>query len=530
MPPKKQPPPTVPCPHTALHLEPSPFAPLAGFTRPSAFKRAAALSSSGNLSRDLRANKAKVENDAVRESRMFPAPLVLPHDDLNYFPEEKAQSFRSWHGSKGRNQVTGERRTIYVAGYPKVDVSVREMKEWFTPSIIGEGIENGARKKKAKTKTTESDEPDPTLEDQIPEPDINVITDCLRAFYHKMTIKSLPTPLKWTSWTTTSSCPKSKRIPALLPKFVALEHGAEITRVRVRSPAPDRTFAAQLNLNDILDAAMTILPPDAYALVLLVKHDLYESDDDDFCCGRAYGGSRVAVVQTARYNPLLDERNGIDRAHAWPASHCKDFVDRVYAVEDVVPIKATEMQIRLGVKGALREAVEATTYASSSSSFSSSSETTKGKRKYRGEGGGDGDVKALQNLWTTRVAQTTSHELGHCFGLAHCVYFACVMQSTASVAEDVRQPPYLCPICEEKIWWAVGIEMGGGVWAGEEEFVPSVEKKGDKGKDVGWRVAWDIGRLEELGEFCEKMGGREGGEMWRGLGAWAKNGAGELVQ
>src|SRR6202035_5293660 len=42
--------------------------------------------------------------------------------------------------------------------------------------------------------------------------------------------------------------------------------------------------------------------------------------------GRAYGGSRVAVVSTSRYNPVLDCVQDIDRQHSWPASHCESYI------------------------------------------------------------------------------------------------------------------------------------------------------------------------------------------------------------
>lgn len=54
-------------------------------------------------------------------------------------------------------------------------------------------------------------------------------------------------------------------------------------------------------------------------------------------------------------------------------------------------------------------------------------------------------------LWLFCLARTASHELGHCFCMGHCVYYACCMQGTASVAEDCRQPPYLCPVCSAKL-------------------------------------------------------------------------------
>ncbi|KAI5859302.1 hypothetical protein GGS23DRAFT_607653 [Durotheca rogersii] len=71
---------------------------------------------------------------------------------------------------------------------------------------------------------------------------------------------------------------------------------------------PVKVFPQQLrllNLGDLLGATIGVLSADAYSIVLLVDHDMYEDEDDDFCCGRAYGGSRAGVVSTSRYNPIL---------------------------------------------------------------------------------------------------------------------------------------------------------------------------------------------------------------------------------
>ena len=35
------------------------------------------------------------------------------------------------------------------------------------------------------------------------------------------------------------------------------------------------------------------------------------------------------------------------------------------------------------------------------------------------------------------------------------------MQDSASLAEDMRQPPYLCSVREEKVLLATGAEQGG---------------------------------------------------------------------
>ena len=271
--------------------------------------------------------------------------------------------------------------------------------------------------------------------------------------------------------------PRQPSRRANMPKYVGLAYDDQCTRVRVRS-APDGMFAAQLSLDDVLDAAIAMLPEDAYAMCLLIDHDMYESAKDDFCCGLAYGGSRVCVVQTARYNPLLDAREAIDRTHMWPLSHCKAFVDQLCAFEDVESQPPTKLQLSYSKTGPMRAAVTAALQHTDTN-----------------------DLNAFQSLWFSRLARTVSHELGHCFGIEHCVYYACNMQGTAGMKEDVRQPPYLCGVCEAKVGHAIAGELLGG---GDEE-----------------RDAWARQRCEALRAFCGTLEERGlSNAMWRGLEAW----------
>jgi len=375
--------------------------------------------------------------------------LVLPHDELNYDPDSPAQSFRSWSHEKMRNKLTNRKRNnLYVVRVPEIGREMEFMREWISP-LSSQGA---------------------TPEDvDSTSPPTELFIDYLKAFYHNMNVRLFPTQLSWTTWEAQHQ--PSQR--ARLPKYIGLSQNNQCTRIRVRTP-PDNTFAAQLNLNDVLDAAIDMLPDDAYALVLLIDHDMYESADDDFCCGRAYGGSRVAVVQSARYNPCLDDRGGIERAHMWPFSHCKDFVDNLCAVEDVEPRRATKQQIASSRTGPMHAAVDAaTTHAQDASSA----------------------------VWFSRLARTVSHELGHCFALGHCVYYACNMQGTAGMKEDVRQPPYLCPVCEAKVAHAIAGELQSG---GEEE-----------------KKVWVKERCEVLASFCRRLED-EGlsSAMWKGFEGW----------
>lgn len=429
------------CGHKILQLTPSPFAELAGFEQPGLKERIAAESRSGKI-------PSRLINTSIET---FPGPLVLPHDDLNYDPDSPGQDFKEWQSAKTRNKMTDkDRGTLYVVQVPTIEKQMEFMRNWTIPKDQTKlPIEHAAS------------------------PNANLFVDYLKAFYHGLNVSMFPDRLSWTAWGKHSQ----PRRAVSLPKFVGLAHGDACTRIRVRSP-PDGIFTAQVNLDDIIDAMIQMLPEDAYAMVLLIDHDMYENDDDDFCCGRAYGGSRVAVVQTARYNPHLDASAGIDRDHMWPMSHCKDFIDGLCAAEDVKPRPPRKQQIASSKQGPMRAAVDAAMLHPQVSD----------------------STQDFQALWFSRLARTVSHELGHCFGIAHCVYYACNMQGTAGMKEDVRQPPYLCPVCEAKVYHAVAGEW----YAGNQE-----------------KGAWVLQRSAALSAFCRSLEGESmTSAMWRGLEGW----------
>ncbi|KAL6716144.1 hypothetical protein ACLMJK_005710 [Lecanora helva] len=348
--------------------------------------------------------------------RMFPGPLLLPGDDLSSDPRYPPQSLRSWIALKERNEVTHRRNVIYICGPPAIEPSLQYIREWSLPQ--GQY---------------------PSQEVSVTPPRPQDMADYLAAFYHGLRVKTFsPDALRFSEWIDGKGR-KAKADPA----HIGLDTADESIRIRVR-PSPDGTFQGQLNLNDLLDTALSILPDDAYALMMLVEHDLFEDEDDDFCCGRAYGGSRVAVVSMARYNPVLDASQHVERQHAWPASHCEAYVQNCCKEQSKKTGKTSRKAVTTD---------EATITPSSLTNASTSNMTPlqAAVDAYRGRTSPD-----VSGLWLSRVCQTASHELGHCFGMDHCVYYACVMQSTSSLAEDVRQPPYLCPVDHAKVARATG--------------------------------------------------------------------------
>ncbi|CAF3845778.1 unnamed protein product [Rotaria sp. Silwood1] len=51
-----------------------------------------------------------------------------------------------------------------------------------------------------------------------------------------------------------------------------------------------------------------------------------------------------------------------------------------------------------------------------------------------------------------RCIKILLHELGHLFGLHHCIYYICLMNGANNEIEMDRQPLWLCPVCLRKLY------------------------------------------------------------------------------
>ncbi|KAK3312116.1 hypothetical protein B0H66DRAFT_538408 [Apodospora peruviana] len=479
----------VRCTHSTLQVDVSSHAPKAGFIRPTPSKRMAAATLSGSV-------VPESGSDPSIEYT-FPGPLVLPEDALAIDPEDPPQSLRSFSQAKTRNHLTRRRKTLYVGRVPTISPGVKFMNAWKTPECVSEPWP---------AKNT----PPPTTQKGVDD-----IIHYLEAFYHPLPVKLLPGPVAFAPWdgettASTTSRPK-KRVkttkaddPDRDPeRYVGLQLGpnASTTRICTR-PCPDGAFKRQLNLNDLTDAMIDALPADAYAFVLLIDQDMYEDEDDDFCCGRAFGGSRVAVVSSARYNPALDyEPYGenfvgvVEREHMWPMSHCQNFLDiRIHAHEKIIEEEeGAKKKKKKGKKGRTKVEFGPANRKIDGVMSAKVAATPLGAAVQAARKAPDVE-KHITGQWFSRLTRTVAHELGHCFGIAHCVYYACVMQSTAGMAEDVRQPPYLCPVCLSKITKAIR----------------DVERDVDEAE-------FQVNRYKALREFCSSR--LEVG-MFAGFHAW----------
>lgn len=255
---------------------------------------------------DLHTRKAAATTKVVRRSveiedyddSTFPAPLVLPEDDLSYDPLDPAQSMRSWTREKHRNKVTPKRRTVYFTGPPKIEAGLGYIKEWSLPRVKVSGKETA-----------------------IDFPKTEEVLAYLQAFYCGLPVKMLPLP-KISYTRDVDDAPE----PGIHPKTMGKQNSnnTQITKsptlwLNTQSPSgcvgirtratPEGSYSHQLNLNDLLDAAIDMLPNDAYALLMLVDHDIYEDDDDDF------------AVSNSQYFSISSNSLGLVRQSVWRIPH-----------------------------------------------------------------------------------------------------------------------------------------------------------------------------------------------------------------
>lgn len=408
----------------------------------------------------------------IEPASTFPAPLVLPGDDLAQAPMDAPQSYRSWLREKDRNEVGPKRRVIYVAAPPRPDEDIDHVRAWKEPRFR-------AWKPQARMERRAP------RDGFVSRPETKDVIEYLAAFYHGMPVKQLPIELRYSNWDNDGT--KSSK-PERIPPLVALRTSSEMVGISTRA-CPDDIFHVQFSLDDLLDVAISVLPDDAYALLMLVEHDLFEDEDDDFCCGRAYGGSRVAIVSSARYNPMLDIAQDVERVHAWPASQCRSYVEEC-CKEHAQPAKKARVHSTPSTKTKATPAPLQSTESESSPMQNAIDASLTVSLDHMLDPG------YLQSLWLSRLTRAASHELGHCFGIAHCVYYACIMQGTASMSEDVRQPPYLCPVDLAKLQRALNLTEDGIV----QRDKALLEYCSKSGKAFAAFEGWIGGRLSEGSE------------------------------
>ena len=69
---------------------------------------------------------------------------------------------------------------------------------------------------------------------------------------------------------------------------------------------------------------------------------------------------------------------------------------------------------------------------------------------------GQEKVAGREKLMLARASKVLSHELGHMFGIKHCIYYQCNMNGANNLNEADASPMHLCPVCLRKLHRACG--------------------------------------------------------------------------
>jgi len=64
-----------------------------------------------------------------------------------------------------------------------------------------------------------------------------------------------------------------------------------------------------------------------------------------------------------------------------------------------------------------------------------------------------------KELTLRRSCKVLTHETGHMFGLAHCIWYQCVMNGSNHLAEADARPMHLCPVDLRKLQWSAGFDV-----------------------------------------------------------------------
>lgn len=81
-----------------------------------------------------------------------------------------------------------------------------------------------------------------------------------------------------------------------------------------------------------------------------------------------------------------------------------------------------------------------------------------------------GEPAMVRRRVKRRALAVMSHEIGHMFGLDHCVFFGCNMNGSNSLEESDSQPMHLCPVCLRKLHVALDFDPEQRYEALEQEY------------------------------------------------------------
>lgn len=80
-----------------------------------------------------------------------------------------------------------------------------------------------------------------------------------------------------------------------------------------------------------------------------------------------------------------------------------------------------------------------------------------------------------------RTLNIMAHEIGHMYGLEHCVHYRCAMNGSNSLAETDGSPIHLCPVCLRKLRHGAGFDI-----ASRYKKLERLYRKSDLVEEADW--------------------------------------------
>jgi archaemetzincin len=66
---------------------------------------------------------------------------------------------------------------------------------------------------------------------------------------------------------------------------------------------------------------------------------------------------------------------------------------------------------------------------------------------------------SMSKIILLRSCRLLTHEIGHLFGIGHCIYYGCLMNGSEHLEEDFSQPLFLCPVDLRKLFQLVKFDF-----------------------------------------------------------------------
>jgi len=146
-----------------------------------------------------------------------------------------------------------------------------------------------------------------------------------------------------------------------------------------------------------------------FCIMGITMEDLFDGPSDLFCAGMAFGGDKVAVFSFKRYHPLIK----MHPLHWHKYGYSKTCDGYSYFDDDDQNPKGLSPHPPL---------------------LGSKDNESNNECEFESE-------------FLRRSSKLLSHELGHLYGLDHCIHNRCLMMGTGHLVEDFRAPSHLCGIC-----------------------------------------------------------------------------------